>query len=337
MIPNTSILSYNHMAAQTMQDQDDNESHHHHHLISSLPVHDGWSPVRIRYYQGFWYPEIHLPGLLAFRHRFIPRPTDVFLCSPPKSGTTWLKSLTFAILFRHAHPPSSPHHPLLSLHPHDVVPLIDELYWKGQDPNLHPNPRIFSTHAAYQLLPQTLKTSDCKLVYICREPKDTVISGWHYIKAMTPKSMEPINLTNAFEMHCNGVSSFGPMWEHQLGYWKESFKRPSKILFLKYEEVMREPLENVRRLAEFLGLGFSEEEEEEGMVEEIVRLCSFETMKEAEGNRKGDRGYKGMEITNASFFRKGKVGDWENYLSGEMAKRLDGIFEEKLWGSGLSF
>uniref|UniRef100_A0A0E0CEM0 Sulfotransferase n=1 Tax=Oryza meridionalis TaxID=40149 RepID=A0A0E0CEM0_9ORYZ len=42
-------------------------------------------------------------------------------------------------------------------------------------------------------------------------------------------------------------------------------------------------------------------------------------------------------MENSVFFRKGEVGDWKNYLTEEMAKKLDAVVEEKLKGSGLTF
>jgi hypothetical protein len=50
------------------------------------------------------------------------------------------------------------------------------------------------------------------------------------------------------------------------------------VLFLRYEEVWRDPPAHVRRLAAFVGLPFDVEEEESGVVDAIVRLCSFEHM-----------------------------------------------------------
>ncbi|ONK60542.1 uncharacterized protein A4U43_C08F19690 [Asparagus officinalis] len=134
-------------------------------LISSFPLFEGWGPLRIRSYLGFWYPEVHLAGLLAFRDQFKPRDTDIILCSPPKSGTTWLKALTFATVTRKHHELSSRNHPLLRLHPHDCVPLVDEVYWRGQASELEnlAAPRILSVHAAYQLLPECLSSSHCLL------------------------------------------------------------------------------------------------------------------------------------------------------------------------------
>uniref|UniRef100_A0A0D9VRL8 Sulfotransferase n=1 Tax=Leersia perrieri TaxID=77586 RepID=A0A0D9VRL8_9ORYZ len=42
-------------------------------------------------------------------------------------------------------------------------------------------------------------------------------------------------------------------------------------------------------------------------------------------------------MENSAYFSKRKVGDWENYLTQEMAKKLDAVVEEKLEGSGLFF
>ena len=59
-------------------------------------------------------------------------------------------------------------------------------------------------------------------------------------------------------------------------------------------------------------------------------------MKNLEAN-KGDKereDHLGVYANSASF-RKGKVGDWENYLTLEMAARIDGLVEETFKGTGL--
>ena len=116
-------------------------------------------------------------------------------------------------------------------------------------------------------------------------------------------------------------------------------ENPKKTMFLKYEDLKNEPLVYVRRLADFFGQPFTQEEESNRVVEEIVKLCSFENLSNLEVNKSGVQTFKthNVVVNNSDFFRKGTVGDWKNYLTQEMVKRIDEITEEKLYGSGLSF
>ncbi|KAK6116883.1 hypothetical protein DH2020_049374 [Rehmannia glutinosa] len=90
----------------------------------------------------------------------------------------------------------------------------------------------------------------------------------------------------------------------------------------------------VKKIAEFMGYPFTEEEEKQGLIDEIAKLCSFENLKNLEVNKNGD--IRGV-LKNSSFFRKGKVGDWTNYLTPDMAERIKKIMESKFGGCGLIF
>ncbi|XP_008777578.2 flavonol 3-sulfotransferase-like [Phoenix dactylifera] len=304
-------------------------------LISALPLEEGWAPVRTRKFQGFWIPEPVLPGIMDMQQNFKARPDDLFVLSYPKSGTTWLKALTYAIMTRTQYP--FDHHPLLGQNPHDCVPFMDRTYAKGQASELDamPSPRILNTHLPYPLLPDSIKSLCCKVIYVCRDPKDVLVSRWYFSNRMRLQSMEPIPFTKAFEMFCEGSCPYGSVWEHVLEYWEESQRRPEKVLFLKYEEILEDPLRSVLRLAEFMGCPFSPEEEKEGVVEEVIKLCSFDKLKSLEVNKTGKL-HPDFPLTNDSYFRKGEAGDWRNHMSPEMARKLDRITEQKLEGSGLT-
>lgn len=151
------------------------------------------------------------------------------------------------------------------------------------------------------------------------------------------KDLPPFSFDEAFDLFCEGVSNYGPFWEHVLSYWRASLESPEKILFLKYEEVKRQSEVVVRRLAAFMGIPFMAEEVEKGVVENIVKLCSFENLSNLEVNKKGVEKFGTVEVENREFFRKGEIGDWRNYLSDEMKQRIDGIIDEKFKGSGLIF
>ncbi|KAF9672369.1 hypothetical protein SADUNF_Sadunf11G0034500 [Salix dunnii] len=78
---------------------------------------------------------------------------------------------------------------------------------------------------------------------------------------------------------------------------------------------------------------FTAEEEEEGEVQKIVSLCSFEKLSNLEVNKNGTHSLDtSIAVKNSAFFRKGEIGDWEKHLTPEMGARLDDIMEQKLKG-----
>ncbi|KAF3438032.1 hypothetical protein FNV43_RR20788 [Rhamnella rubrinervis] len=315
-------------------------------IIPTLPKERGWMLKHLLQYNGFWLSTTSiLEGVVFLQHHFKPRPTDIFLATSPKTGTTWFKALIFATMKRTNFELSN--HPLLTTGPHGLFPLLDVYICQNdhyQDSisslkNL-PSPRLFSTHVPYSLLPDsaTDASSGCRLVYICRNPKDVLVSMWLFVNKSRTKEVSPMSLEEAFELFCRGVSIYGPYWDHVLGYWKASLESPNKILFLKYEDMKNDPVVHVRRLAEFIGKPFSAEEERNGAVEEIIRLCSLENLRNLETNKNGaERFSPEIAVDKSNFFRKGQVGDWKNYLTEEMAKRIDQISDDKLYGSGLKF
>uniref|UniRef100_A0ACD5XXH1 Uncharacterized protein n=1 Tax=Avena sativa TaxID=4498 RepID=A0ACD5XXH1_AVESA len=240
----------------------------------------------------------------------------------------------FATMARGACPPSSPTHPLRRLNPHDCVPLLDRLFAVGREAVLEvlPSPRLMCTHMPLSVLPPSItSSSDCKIIYICRDQKDRVASMWHFQK----RAGADMSIQEMFETVCDGTSFGGPVWDHILGYWRASATEPHRVLFLTYEQVLQDPVGNVRKLAQFLGRPFSAGEEDDGIVARIVELCSLENLRNLEANKKGSQGVF-LKFAHDSYFRKGVVGDWVNHLTPEMAGRLDAIVEEKFHGSGLT-
>ena len=89
----------------------------------------------------------------------------------------------------------------------------------------------------------------------------------------------------------------------------------------------------LRRLAHFIGKPFSQEEDNSGLLDQIIKLCSFDSLSKLEVNKTGNLI---NNLRNDAFFQSGVIGDWKNYLTAEMASKLDRITEEKFSCSGLS-
>ncbi|XP_071675637.1 cytosolic sulfotransferase 8-like [Lolium perenne] len=300
-------------------------------IVSSLPSNITGPNIQLRQYQGVWLLGTVVPGLISLHRRFRSRPGDVLLASPAKSGTTWIKALTFATMARSSYPPSALDHPLRRLNPHECVPYLADLFVDGHEAKLEalPSPRLMHTHLHYSLLPRSL--ANCKTVFVCRLPKDMIVSLWHYLH----RAGVNFSFSEVFELTCDGKNPNGPFWDHVLGYWSASKVRPEGVLFLRYEKMLVDPVGTVRELARFLDVPFSAAEETAELPMEIGKLCSIDIMRGLQGNRIGSIGQ--FKFAHQSFFRKGVVGDWVNHMTPEMAHRMDAIVEEKLRGSGLTF
>ncbi|EMS63802.1 Sulfotransferase 16 [Triticum urartu] len=299
---------------------------------------------------------------------FVPRADDIILATQPKCGTTWLKALAFTITNRSRY--GFIDHPLLTHHPQHLVPFIQIPCAGTGHTNIDPFgfPRLLATHTPMSLLPPGMRSLGCRVVYLCRDPKDALVSRLHFENKAFPGT--DLSMDRCFSMFCKGFSPYGPFWDHCLEYWRESMARPDSVLFLKYEEIKSDPTQVVRKLAKFLGVPLTEEEERSGVAQEVVRLCSFEALTSLQVNQVppteeeessgvaqevvrlcsfetltslqvnqvgGVRHGDSASIGSSAYYRKGEVGDWANHMSHEMADKLDRIVQQKLDGSGLVF
>ncbi|KAL5737148.1 hypothetical protein ACOSQ2_031936 [Xanthoceras sorbifolium] len=204
-------------------------------LLLTLPRVKSWDFPYFYQYQGFWYPSMFPP------HRYTLENT-----------------------------------PLVTTSPHDLIPFLEtQVYGINQFSILedHHTPRTLATHLPYTSLPPSLISSSCRIVYLCRNPWDQFISHWHFAPKIQDRAItEPILLDDGFEMLCQGVQWYGPIWDHMLGYWKASLEKPDKILFLKYEDLQEDIISCLKKVPAFLGCPFTDEEETRGKVMEAEKL-----------------------------------------------------------------
>ncbi|MBA0824558.1 hypothetical protein Goarm_021220 [Gossypium armourianum] len=204
-------------------------------LLPTLPRSKGWWLDQLLQYQGFWLSTYGIRGSMLIDDHFNPRPTDIIVATSPKCGTTWLRALVFSIINRNSFDFSD--HPLRKANPRDLVHFL-EVHIRGDGSTASidglPSPRLLSTHLPYSLFPECMTddTSACRFIYICRDPKDALVSKWHFTNKLRPKGVPPLSLEEAFDLFCKGVSHYGPFWDHVLGYWKASLELPKKVLCL---------------------------------------------------------------------------------------------------------
>ncbi|XVF18592.1 hypothetical protein REPUB_Repub11eG0036300 [Reevesia pubescens] len=303
-------------------------------LLDELPKETWWG-FDLYNWEGFWYRGPHLLSAIAAKSNFQASDDDLFLTSSMKTGTTWLKAIIPTIMNPKGRANDDVDDPLLKNHPNELIPSLEiQVFKEDPNPDLSGmlSPRLFRSHVPYFMLPESVKNSACKIVYITRDPKDTFLSLWHFKNSLiTSMGKSPWPMNEAFESFCKGVHAFGPFHDHVLGYWKESLKRPEKILFFRYENMKKDPKGQLKKLASFLGKPFAKEEE----VDKVLWRCSLERLKNLEVNQHGVDPW--VNVDYKFYFRKGSVGDWENNITEEMKEKLDQVTAMKFEGSGLDF
>ncbi|XP_049391602.1 cytosolic sulfotransferase 12-like [Solanum stenotomum] len=300
----------------------------------SLPKENWWGKNYVCQINDFWFLPKFLPSTIRVLNEFKPLPNDVILASFPKTGTTWLKSLVFSIVNR------SSKESLVKHNPHDLVPTLEVQVFgtthQSSSITTHDeshSTRLYSTHIPYQLLGNTFHSSNCRVVYITRNPKDTLVSMWHFTNKWKDADQDgPWHLEEAIEKFCSGVFPGGPYYDHVMGFRKASLEKPKNIFLITYEELMKDTKIHVKRLAEFLGCPFMNEEE----VDEIVKNCSFDILSSYEVNKSGDFP-SWFQVPYNSFFRQGVVGDHKNYLDAKTIERIDALTRDKFHGAGFMY
>lgn len=88
----------------------------------------------------------------------------------------------------------------------------------------------------------------------------------------------------------------------------------------------------IKRTAKFLGKSITEEQ--------IAGLCEHLKFSNMAANPAVNLEHllpRENVPENERFIRKGKVGDWRNYMSEELSQRFDEVTEKYMRGSGLRF
>ncbi|EPY87069.1 sulfotransferase 1C4-like protein [Camelus ferus] len=103
-----------------------------------------------------------------------------------------------------------------------------------------PSPRTLKTHLPIQLLPPSLLEKNCKVIYVARNPKDNMVSYYHFHR-MNKALPAPGTWEEYFENFLTGKVCWGSWYDHVKGWWDA--RHQHRILYLFYEDMKRGPTE----------------------------------------------------------------------------------------------
>ncbi|KAG8545795.1 hypothetical protein GDO81_020291 [Engystomops pustulosus] len=157
------------------------------------------------------------------------RDSDVFLVTYPKSGTVWSQQI-LSLIFNEGHRNGTENIDNMTR-----VPWI-EYNIHNMDFSSRPSPRLFSTHLPYYLMPRDLRFRTGKIIYVCRNPKDVMVSFYHFYK-LNPRIKHTINWEKFIDLYMSGKVLGGSWFNHVRGWY--THKEDFSILFMTYEEMKK--------------------------------------------------------------------------------------------------
>ena len=169
------------------------------------------------------------------------RDDDVWVVSYPKAGTTWTQYIVHLI-----HNGGKDDGKKIT----DAVPWIEAgtQFTEVSIDDLTP-PRAFKSHMPYDRMPCGPPSSTpSKYIYVARNPKDLATSFYHHYFAIHVPGIE---WKEFFEYFLVGKVEFGNYFDHVLSWW--AHKDDDNVLFIKFEDMKREPVTTITQIATFMG------------------------------------------------------------------------------------
>ncbi|XP_065060408.1 sulfotransferase 1E1-like [Rhopilema esculentum] len=264
------------------------------------------------------------------------RKDDVYVLTFAKNGTTWTQELVWCL--QNNCDIEKATGSLL----HERVPFLDMAVLSDHVKHLAPvktvdplilaenmdSPRVLKSHLPFCHFPDDM-LDKCKVVTCLRNPKDTVVSFYFHEKLIKLHDYDG-SFETYFDLFMEDLILYTPYFEFVAEAWR---RRDHPNLCILFFEDMKEDLAScVRKVAKFLGKDVTEQQ-----VQILVDHLSFKKMRR---NRSVnlERFQDGKILDKeGSFLRKGEVGDWKNYFTDAMNKRMEEATDKYLKPIGLEF
>ncbi|XP_053460722.1 sulfotransferase 2A1-like isoform X2 [Nycticebus coucang] len=206
------------------------------------------------------------------------------------------------------------------------VPVWERSPWIEIEPGFSiatkkKGPRLLTSHLPIHLFPKSFSSSKAKVIYLIRNPKDVIVSGYFFWNSVN-LSKKPKSVEQYLEWFVEGTVPYGSWFDHVHGW--VSLRERENFLMLSYEELKRDTEGTVEKICQFLGKKVEPEE-----LSLILKNSSFQAMRENKMSNLSTLKPKYLVHQNP-LMRKGVTGDWKNHFTVAQAEAFDKILQEKM-------
>lgn len=281
-------------------------------------LHLGFETIKPSYqiHSGFRMPLGFPPEGFTSALEYQPKPGDLFVCTYPKCGTTWVQYIVYLLVRQRRLTEGDA---LGELFPH-----LEEVGSSGVERLVEP--RLIKTHLPLAMTPFN---AVAKYIVVARNPFDCAVSFYHHTRGF-PKHYDFADgaFEDFFDCFLNGEVDFGDYFEHLLP-WYEAAAEYDNVSFLTYESLKADPAAGIGELARFIGGTAELAAADPANFASILEETSFPSM------RRDQQRWSSQRPSGLPFVRKGSVGDWQSLFSREQCLALLKKFESYTGGSNV--
>ena len=260
--------------------------------------------------------------------QYQPRSDDIIICTPPKSGTTWMQEIVRQLVFLGQDAPERDTMDLWQVSPwleQRLAPLNVVL----SQLEAQQHRRFIKAHLPLDGLPYFPQV---KYIIVGRDARDVAMSLWNHYSEFTDAQYARLNNTpgrvgdpvppfedihafwrtwitrGRFAWESEGYPVQGNL--HHIQTWW-SYRHLPNILFVHYSDLKENLAGELGRIADFLAIPLTD-----AMLPPITQAVSLDAMRERE-ERTNLRMKEDWKEGAKTFFFKGTNGRWKDVLSAE--------------------
>lgn len=181
-------------------------------------------------------------------------------------------------------------------------------------------PLFMKVHDAYTHVHDHLplipgNATDCA-IYFIRNPLDVAVSFAHHSSWTYEKSIE--NMADASFAFCGKADRLHNQLRQKLLSWSGHViswvdRAPFPVCVLRYEDMMKKPMETFSRAIRFARLEYTPEQ-----IQKALAFSSFDVLQKQEEAE----GFHEKSPSESPFFRKGEIGSWQAELTDLQARQI---------------